>query len=118
KLNKKLRFTFAGNTAMHMPELGYIKPGLEHISFPQSFANIPGVTRFGTNYMKNAMEDLGIPTVSDMISLLSDAGAHMYACRLTGEMMKFIEADLEGIEGVISATDFIEISEGAQIIFI
>jgi hypothetical protein len=34
-------------------------------------------------------------------------------------MMKMIEADLHpGVEGVISATDFIEISEGAQVIFV
>ena len=51
--------------------------------------------------------------------LLHAAGAHMYACKLTFDMMKMIEADLHpGVEGVISATDFIEISEGAQVIFV
>jgi peroxiredoxin family protein len=35
------------------------------------------------------------------------------------DMMQLNEADLyEGVEAVISATDFMEISEGAQIIFI
>ena len=34
-------------------------------------------------------------------------------------MMKLIEADLHpSVEGVISASDFIEISEGAQVIFV
>lgn len=34
-------------------------------------------------------------------------------------MMKLTEGDLyDGVEGIISATDFIEISEGAQIIFV
>jgi hypothetical protein len=34
-------------------------------------------------------------------------------------MMKLIEADLHpGVEAVISAGDFIEISEGAQVIFV
>lgn len=47
------------------------------------------------------------------------AGAHMYACRLSFDMMKMIEADLHpGVEGVINASDFIEIAEGAQIIFV
>ena len=118
KLNKKLRFTFAGNTAMHMPEMSYVKAGWENISFPQSMANLPGMTWFGTNYMKKAMDKLGIPPVDDMIDLLAEAGANMYACKLTVEMMKLIEADLKGIKGVISATDFIELSEGGQIVFI
>ena len=118
KLNKKLRFTFAGNTAMHMPELSYIKQGWENISFPQSLANLPGMTAFGTNYMKKAMSELGIPPVHEMIDLLEAAGANMYACRLTAEMMKLIEGDLQGIKGIINATDFIELSEGGQIIFI
>lgn len=34
KLNSKLKFTMAGNTAMHMPELGYLRPGLELRSVP------------------------------------------------------------------------------------
>jgi peroxiredoxin family protein len=43
----------------------------------------------------------------------------MYACRLSFDMMKMIEADLHpGVEGVISAADFIEIAEGAQIVFV
>lgn len=43
----------------------------------------------------------------------------MYACRLSFDMMKVIEADLHpGVEGVISATDFIEIAEGAQVVFV
>ncbi len=118
KLNKKLRFTFAGNTAMHMPELGYVRPGLENVSFPQAMANLPGMTRFGTSYMKKAMAELGIPPVDEMVDLLEAAGANMYACKLTVDMMRLIEADLKGIKGVISATDFIELSEGGQIVFI
>ena len=35
KLNHKLRYTMTGNTAMHMPELGKIRPGLEYRSLPQ-----------------------------------------------------------------------------------
>ncbi|MBB1513553.1 DsrE/DsrF/DrsH-like family protein [Tessaracoccus sp. MC1627] len=65
------------------------------------------------------MEELEVPDVPDFIDLLHAAGAHMYACKLTFDMMKMIEADLHpGVEGVISATDFIEISEGAQVIFV
>lgn len=119
RTNQNLKFTLSGNTAMHMPDLGRIKPGLESVSMPQAMGNIPGMTTFATSMMKRQMSDLGIPDVPEFLDLLSAAGAHMYACRLTFDMMKLIEADMHpGVEGVISATDFIEISHGAQIIFV
>ena len=109
----------AGNTAMHMPELGRLRPGLEHVSMPHALGNLPGMTAFATCYMNKALDDLEIPRVPEFLDLLQAAGAHLYACRLTFEMMKLIEADMHpGVEGVISAADFIEISEGAQIVFV
>lgn len=120
KTNGKLKFTMAGNTAMHMPELGYIKPGLELAGMPQALGNLPGMTAFGTRYMKKAMADLEIPDIPEMLDLLDAAGANMYACKLSFDMMKTLRADLHPAvqDNVITATDFIEISEGAQIIFI
>lgn len=119
KQNRRLKFTMTGNTAMHMPELGRLRPGLEHASMPQTMANIPGMTAIATKMMKRQMADLEIPDVPEFLDLLAAAGANMYACRLTFDMMKVIEADLHpAVKGVISATDFIEISQGAQIVFI
>lgn len=119
KTNNKLQFTMAGNTAMHMPELGRLRPGLEHVSLPHALGNLPGMTAFATSYMNKAMDDLEIPRIPEFLDLLQAAGAHMYACRLTFDMMKLIEADMHpGVEGVISASDFIEISAGAQIVFV
>jgi peroxiredoxin family protein len=38
---------------------------------------------------------------------------------MSADMMKLTEDDLyEGVEGIISATDFMELSEGAQTLFI
>ncbi|MGA4506788.1 DsrE/DsrF/DrsH-like family protein [Propionibacteriaceae bacterium G1746] len=119
KTNRKLRFTMAGNTAMHLPDLGRLRPGLEHVSIPQSLGNVPGATAFGTQMMKKMMADEGVPDVPEFLDLMHDMGAHMYACKLTFDMMKLIEADMHpGVEGVISAADFIEISAGAQVIFV
>ncbi|MBR6460128.1 MAG: DsrE/DsrF/DrsH-like family protein [Actinomycetaceae bacterium] len=120
KLNTKLKFTMAGNTAMHMPELGYLRPGLELRGVPQVLGNMPGATQFGTWYMKKAMADLEIPDIPDFLDLLDAAGAHMYACKLSYDMMKTVRADLHPAvqDNVITATDFIEISDGAQIVFI
>lgn len=119
KTNENLKFTLAANTAMHMPQLGRIKPGLEHVSMPQAMGNLPGMTGFATRMMKKQMADLEIPDVPEFLDLIEAAGAHMYACKLSFDMAKMIEADLHpGVEGVISAGDFIEIAEGAQIVFV
>lgn len=77
------------------------------------------MTGVATRMMKRQMDELEIPSIPEMLDIMAAAGAHMYACRLSFDMMKIIEADLHpGVEGVISAVDFIEISEGAQIVFV
>lgn len=119
KTNDDLKFSFAGNTAMHMPDLGRLRPGLEHRSMPQALGAAPGMTKLATSMMKKQMADLDIPTVPEMLDIMQAAGAHLWACRMSFDMMKTIEADLHpAVEGVISATDFIEISQDAQIVFV
>lgn len=51
--------------------------------------------------------------------MITASGGHLWACRMSADMMQLVEDDLyEGVEGIISASDFIELSEGAQVIFI
>lgn len=119
KTNDKLQFTMVGNTAMHMHELGYVRPGLEHRSMPQWVGRMPGMTSVATRMMKKQIADLDVPTVPEFLDLLAASGVRMYACRMSFDMMKLIEADLHpAVEGVISAGDFVDISAGAQTIFI
>ena len=115
----KLKFSFAGNTAMHMPQLERVAGGLSTKSFPQAFAGIPGMTPFATHMMKQQMDDLGIPPVREMIETVAALGANLWACRLTVDMMQIKKAQLHpAVQDVISATDFIELSAGGQIIFV
>lgn len=109
---ENLKYNPLGNTAMHMPQA----PGLP---LPAMMGAIPGVTRFATSMMRRQIAELDVPPVKEFLELLVDMGAHLWVCRMSFDMMKLNEADLfEGVEGVISATDFIELSEGAQTIFI
>ncbi|XVX19934.1 DsrE/DsrF/DrsH-like family protein [Actinomycetota bacterium] len=122
-INKKtqdnLKFSLVGNTAMHMPELAKLRPGLENMSMPQVLGGVPGMTTAATKMMKKQIADLDIPTIPEMVEHIQDMGGHLWACRLSFDMMKLKEEDLvDGVEGVISATDFMELSEGAQIIFV
>lgn len=114
-----LKFSYVGNTAMHMPQLERIKGGLGSMSFPQIMAGAPGMTAAATFMMKKMLEEQDIPTVPDFIQHVSDMGAKMWACQLSVEMMQIKKAQLHpAVRAVISASDFIEKSAGAQIIFI
>lgn len=114
-----LKFTLSGNTAMHMPQLERLRGGLAAMSMPQAMGNLPGMTGFATRMMKQQMADLDIPTVREMIEQVAAMGAHLWACQLTVEMMQIKKAQLHpAVKDVISAADFIEKSEGAQIVFV
>jgi len=42
-----------------------------------------------------------------------------WACRMSADMNKLTEADLrDDVEGIISAAEFIELTNGAQLLFI
>ncbi|MDN5558052.1 MAG: DsrE/DsrF/DrsH-like family protein [Ruaniaceae bacterium] len=114
-----LKFTFAGNTAMHMPQLERAAGGWGTKSFPQAMAALPGVTPFATHMMKQQMADLGIPPVKEMVETVAALGGNLWACRLTVDMMQIKKAQLDpAVKDIISAADFIELSAGAQIVFV
>ncbi|MDR3360306.1 MAG: DsrE/DsrF/DrsH-like family protein [Bifidobacteriaceae bacterium] len=115
----KLRFTFLGNTAMHMPQLERLRGGLGSASMPQAMAQVPGMTALATKMMRQQLEQLGIPTVRQMVEQVAQMGAKLWACKLTVDMMGIKKANLHpAVIDVISATDFIERTGGAQIVFI
>ena len=100
----KLKTTPVGNTAMHMPQL---------------LGVIPGMASLASTMMRKQIAGLGIPDVPEFLDTVVAAGARLWACKMSYDMMKLEEGDLyEGVLGVISAADFIEMSEGAQIIFV
>jgi peroxiredoxin family protein len=99
-----LKFTPVGNPATHMPP---------------SLMGLPGMTAFATHMMKKQIEGIDVPDVPEFLEMITDAGGHLWACRMSADMMHLTEDDLYSrVEGIISAADFIELSEGAQIIFV
>ena len=106
-----LKFTFVGNTAMHMP--GH-SSGIHHM-----LGALPGATAGATAMMKKMIADLDVPEVPEFLEMLTASGCHMWACRMSADMNKLTEDDLyDGVEAIISASNFIEITEGAQLLFI
>jgi peroxiredoxin family protein len=107
-INKKtmgdLKFTPLGNPATHMP---------------QGMGGLPGVTHMATSRLKKAIADLDVPEVPEFLEQIVASGGHLWACRMSADMNHLTEEDLyEEVEGIISAADFIELTDGAQLLFI
>ena len=107
-INKKtmgdLKFTPLGNTATHMP---------------QGLGGLPGITSMATNRMKKAIAELDVPEVPEFLEQIVASGGHLWACRMSADMNHLTMDDLyDEVEGIISASDFIELTEGAQLLFI
>jgi peroxiredoxin family protein len=99
-----LKFTILGNPATHMP---------------QGLGGIPGMTAMATAKMKKSISDVGVPEVPDFLEQIVASGGHLWACRMSADMNHLTEQDLyDDVEGIISAADFIELTEGAQLLFI
>ncbi|GAA3455196.1 DsrE/DsrF/DrsH-like family protein [Dactylosporangium matsuzakiense] len=99
-----LRFTPLGNTATHMPQV---------------LGGVPGVTAMATRMMRRQIADVGVPDVPELLDLIAAAGGHLWACRMSVDMMRLTADDLhESVEGIINAGGFIEQTDGAQLLFV
>lgn len=118
----ELFFTFWGFdiiTKSRMNDLKFSPVGNPAAHMPAALSPLPGVTTMATHQLKKAFADLEIPTVPDFLDLVKDSGARIWACRLSADMNHLDAADLyDGVDGIISASDFIEMTEGAQLLFI
>jgi peroxiredoxin family protein len=87
---------------------------------PHSLMGLPGMEAFATKMMKKKMEnEMDIPPVGEMLEILDDAGAEMYACAMAMEMFDLEESDLvPQVKEVITAMDFFDKSKDAQVLFI
>ena len=114
-------FTFYGLdviTESKVDKLHVNMVGNPNSPMPTMVAGLPGMESFAAKMMKKRMDELELPTVREMIEILEASGAKLYGCQLAMEMMKVDAKDLlEQVEDVITAADFYELSEGAQIIF-
>ena len=103
------------NTSMKMSMMGV--PG--NLGIPNIMGVLPGMTAFATTLMKNKMEDLEVPTVREYLQMLVDAGAKLYGCKMSVDMMGLTKEDfVDGVVDIVTAGDFIDMTEGAQVIFI
>ena len=99
-----LKFTMLGNTATHMP---------------QGLGGLPGMTAMATSKLKKSIAALDVPEVPEFLEQIVASGGHLWACRMSADMNHLTMDDLyDEVEGIISASDFIEKTNGAQLLFI
>lgn len=85
---------------------------------PTLVGGLPGMEAMATRMMKKDMAKLDLPSVREFLQLLAGSGAELYACGLAMEMFKLSKEDLvPQVQGVLTAMDFFDKAEGAQIIF-
>src|SRR5512141_3201181 len=100
-INKKtmgdLKFTMLGNTATHMP---------------QGLGGLPGMTHMATTRMKKSIADQDVPEVPEFLEQIVASGGHLWACKMSADMNHLTMDDLyDEVEAIISASDFIEMTD-------
>ncbi|MEE8366866.1 MAG: DsrE/DsrF/DrsH-like family protein [Thermoanaerobaculia bacterium] len=121
-IGASLFFTFWGLDAINKKKIDRLHVatvGNPSMAIPTMVGGLPGMESLATEMMKKKMEKLDIPPAREMIEILHDSGAKIYACRLAMDMFQLERDDLvEEVDEVISAMDFFDKAAGAQILFI
>ena len=87
-------------------------------AMPTMLAGLPGMENFAAKMMSKRMEELDLPGAREMLEILADSGAELYACELAMKMFNRTQEDLiSQVKEVITAGDFYDLSDGAQIVF-
>jgi len=105
-----------GNTSMKMTMMG-LHTG--NLGIPNIVGMLPGMTAVATKMMKDKIAALEVPPVGEFLQMMADGGAKLFACKMSVDMMGLKREDfIEGVQDVVTASDFMDMTEGAQIIFI
>ncbi len=120
-IDAMLFFTFWGLDAITEAKVDHLHVatvGNPSMKVPTMLGGLPGMEAMASSMMKKQMSELEIPSVREMLQLLKDSGAELYACGLAMDMFKLQRKDLVAqVDGVLTAMDFFDHAEGAQILF-
>ena len=112
----RLQIAPVANTSMKMTMMG-LPTG--NLGIPNIMGILPGMTRFATWLMRKRIKEVGAPPVREYLEMMLGGGAKLYACKMTCDMMGLGKSDfIDGVIDGVTAADFIDMTEGAQIIFI
>lgn len=104
---KNLKVATIGNPSMH-----------PWFHIPTIIGAIPGMSALASWMMRREIDNLDFPPVDEFVQIVVDAGAHVYGCKMSMDMMKLTVDDLVDGAEVLGAMEFMEISRDSQIIFV
>jgi peroxiredoxin family protein len=107
KKNKKLNIATVGNPSMH-----------PWFHIPTLIGALPGMSAAASWMMNREIAKLDFPPVDEFVQLVMDSGACVYGCKMSMDMMKLTKEDLVDGADVLGAMEFLEIADGAQVLFI
>ena len=112
----RLEIAPVANTSLKMKMMG-LPTG--NLGIPNILGILPGMTAFATAIMHKKIADVGAPPVGEYLQMLVDGGAKLYACKMSVDMMGLkMEDFVDGVDSIVTASDLMDMTEGAQIIFI
>lgn len=106
KMNK-LQVATVGNPNMH-----------PWFHIPTLIGALPGMSAMASWMMRREIDKLDFPPVEEFMQVVIDSGAKVYGCKMSMDMMKLTQDDLvEGAE-ILGAMEMLDMSQGAQVIFV
>ena len=111
KMNK-INIASIGNPAFSMA------PYAPWFKIPTWMGALPGMSALATWMMNREIAKLDFPPVAEFVEMISDAGACLYGCKMSMDMMGLTKEDLVEPAEVLGAMEFLEMSEGSQVLFV
>ena len=124
-IDVELFFTFWGLDVITKKKMGGLNvatvgnPSMHpwfHI--PTLLGAIPGMSAAASWMMRQEIGKLDFPPVPEFVQLVIDSGANVYGCKMSMDMMKLTKDDLVDEAEVLGAMEFMELSEGAQLLLV
>ena len=112
----RLQLAPLGNPSLKPAKMGI---PMGDMGIPNFIGGLPGMTPVATAMMKNKLEEMDVPTIREYLEMLSDGGAELFGCKMTVDMFGLSMDDfIPQVSRVVTASDFMDMTEGAQIVFI
>jgi peroxiredoxin family protein len=125
-----LFFTFWGLDLINKSKMNHINiatvgnpsfsmaPYAPWFKIPTLLGIIPGMSRLATWMMGREIKKLDFPPVPEFIEMIMDAGANVFGCKMSMDMMGLEKEDLVDGAKVLGAMEFLELAQDAQVLFI
>jgi len=86
---------------------------------PEGLGGLPITTAIATARLKKSIAEVDAPEVPEFLAQIVASGGHLWACRMSADMNHLTKEDLfDEVEDIISASDFIDRTKDAQLLFI